>query len=250
MLLRNPGAGDLPEPLRIADDWEYANLVRPTLARRVGVGVRRLDRLVREMAANWESLRPDQDPEVDSAERARFLGAWNEHRRVYGYTLLQELPYALRRALRDHPDLEGVDYVVLVVDEYQDLNACDLEVIKLIGDRGCSVIGAGDDDQSIYSFRKAAPEGIRRFPEHYPDAADYALSVTQRCGSRIIFARKVADAVALIKPLSVLFTLVNHKWARTSLVARSVLGEVGATKHLRRRSVRRLGREVRVIERQ
>ena len=201
------------------------------------------------MAANWESLWPEEDPQVDPEERARLLGG-NEHRRVYGYTLLQELPYALRRALRD-PDLEGVDYVVLVVDEYQDLNACDLEVNqanrrpRLLGDR------AGDDDQSIYSFRKAAPEGIRRFPEHYPDAADYALSVTQRCGSRIIFARKVADAVALIKPLGVLFIvpLVNHEWARTSLVARSVLGEVGETQHLRRRSVRRLGREVRVIER-
>jgi DNA helicase-2/ATP-dependent DNA helicase PcrA len=145
-----------------------------------------LDRLVREMSANWESLRPTQDPDVSPAERARFLGAWNEHRRIYGYTLLQELPYALRKALRDHPDLEGVDYNLLVVDEYQDLNACDLEVIKLIGERGCSVIGAGDDDQSIYSFRKAAPEGIRRFPDDYPGAADYRLSITQRCGSRII----------------------------------------------------------------
>jgi DNA helicase II / ATP-dependent DNA helicase PcrA len=186
VLVRNPGAGDLPEPLRIADDWEYANVVRPKVARRAGVGVRALDRLVREMSANWESLRPERDPEVDPTERTRFLGAWNEHRRVYGYTLLQELPFALRKALRDHPDLEGVDYDLLVVDEYQDLNACDLEVIKLIGERGCSVIGAGDDDQSIYSFRKAAPEGIRRFPEDYPGAADYALSVTQRCGSRII----------------------------------------------------------------
>jgi DNA helicase-2/ATP-dependent DNA helicase PcrA len=186
VLLRNPGAGDLPEPLRIADDWEYANVVRPTLARRGGVGVRTLDRLVREMAANWESLQPGSDPEVDPAERARFLGAWNEHRRVYGYTLLQELPYALRRALQDHPDLEGVDYTLLVVDEYQDLNACDLEVIRLIGERGCSVIGAGDDDQSIYSFRKAAPEGIRRFLDDYPEAADYGLSITQRCGSSII----------------------------------------------------------------
>jgi superfamily I DNA/RNA helicase len=32
-LLRNPGAGDFPEPLRIADSWEYKNIVRVTLAR-------------------------------------------------------------------------------------------------------------------------------------------------------------------------------------------------------------------------
>ena len=82
VLLRNPGASDLPEPLRIADDWEYGNLVRPTLAERAGVGVRMLDRLVREMAAAWESLVPEEDAGIDAATRARFLGAWDEHRRI------------------------------------------------------------------------------------------------------------------------------------------------------------------------
>ena len=158
----------------------------PTLARRAQVPVRRLDRLIREMAANWESLRPEEDPRVDPAERARFVGAWNEHRKIYGYTLLAELPYALRNALHDHLDLEGVDYDLLVVDEYQDLNACDLEVLRLIAERGCSIVGAGDDDQSIYSFRRAAPEGIRRFSQDYPNSEDYTLSITQRCGSKII----------------------------------------------------------------
>jgi ATP-dependent DNA helicase UvrD/PcrA len=186
VLLRNPGTGDFPQPLRIADDWENKNIVYPTLARRARVRATRLDRLIREMAANWESLRPEEDSRVDPAERARFLGAWNEHRQIYGYTLLAELPYALRNALHDHPDLQGVEYDLLVVDEYQDLNACDLELLRLIAERGCSIIGAGDDDQSIYSFRRAAPEGIRRFSQDYPEADDYPLSVTQRCSSKII----------------------------------------------------------------
>lgn len=186
VLLRNRGAGDLPEPLRIADNWEYENIVRPTLARRAGVRVTQLDKLVREMAANWESLRPERDPTVGEADRARFLGAWNEHRRILGYTLLAELPYALREAFQNHPDMVGIDYDVLLVDEYQDLNACDLELLRLIAERGCSIIAAGDDDQSIYFFRKAAPEGIRRFPQDYPGCADYPLSITKRCGRRIV----------------------------------------------------------------
>jgi DNA helicase-2/ATP-dependent DNA helicase PcrA len=186
VLLRNPGTGGFPEPLRIADDWEDNHIVLPTLSRRAGVQVRKLGRMIREMAANWESLQPATDPRVDVAERARFLAAWDEHRQVYGYTLLAELPYALRHALHDHPDLEGVGYDLLIVDEYQDLNACDLEVLHLIAERGCAIIGAGDDDQSIYSFRRAAPEGIRRFADDYPGCADYTLSITQRCGVRII----------------------------------------------------------------
>ncbi len=147
---------------------------------------RELRELIQEMASNWGSLETEELEQVSPQTRARFLGAWNEHRDIYGYTLLAELPYALRNSLRDHPDLRGVDYDILLVDEYQDLNACDLDVLRLISERGCSIIAAGDDDQSIYSFRKAAPEGIRRFPADYPDAGDYPLSITQRCGSRII----------------------------------------------------------------
>jgi DNA helicase-2/ATP-dependent DNA helicase PcrA len=186
VLLRNPGTGGFPEPLRIADKWEDANIVHPTLARRIGVRVTRLENLIREMAANWESLQPEENPRVDAQERARFNGAWGEHRQVYGYTLLAELPYALLHALQDHPDLDGVDFDLLIVDEYQDLNACDLALLHCIAERGCSIIGAGDDDQSIYSFRRAAPEGIRRFPDDYPGCANYPLSITQRCARRII----------------------------------------------------------------
>ena len=138
------------------------------------------------MAANWEFPQPRQHPRVDPVERARFVGAWNEHRQIYGYTLLAELPFALRQALNDHVDVEGVDYDLLIVDEYQDLNACDLELLRLIAARGCSIIAADDDDQSIYSFRCAAPEGIRRFPEDYPGCSLYPLTITQRCGHRII----------------------------------------------------------------
>lgn len=186
VLVRNPGAGGLPAPLRIADDWEYKNIVKPTLARRLGTTPTVADRLVREMAANWESLAESRDERVPDEVRALFLGVWAEHRRVFGYTLLQELPYALRRALLDHEDLAGTDWDLLIVDEYQDLNACDLEVLRLLGDRGCVIIGAGDDDQSIYSFRKAAPEGIRRFLDDYAGASDYSLTVTKRCGRRIV----------------------------------------------------------------
>ncbi len=186
VLMQNPGAASFPQPLRMADDWEHKNLVRPTLARRATVPVRVLDVLLRELEANWQSLRPEDDPKIEPAVRARFLGAWDEHRRVYGYTLLSELPDLLRQALENHDSLRGINYDLLIVDEYQDLNACDLRVLRLIAARGCAILGAGDDDQSVYGFRKAAPEGIRRFPEDYDPSESYALSISKRCARRII----------------------------------------------------------------
>src|SRR5215218_8848167 len=64
VLVANPGAAEIPQPLRIADTWEERQIVYPTLARRAGVAVRRL---IAEMAANWESLRADEDPRVSAA---------------------------------------------------------------------------------------------------------------------------------------------------------------------------------------
>ncbi len=194
-LLRNPGCADFPSPLRIADDWEMVNIVQPELAAMTGVTPTFVKkRLIPEMAANWESLEPHPDPEVDEETRNRFLGAWDQHRRIYGYTLLPELTDLLRRALESHDDLEGLDYDLLVVDEYQDLNACDLRVLRLLADGGTAILGVGDDEQSIYGFRKAAPEGILRFPDDYADSADYSLTVSHRCGADIIrWARHVIE---------------------------------------------------------
>ena len=187
VLMQNPGVSGLPEPLRIADNWETETIVKPTLARRVGVTLKMLKRLLIEMEANFQSLAEEQNETISPALRARFRGAWGEHRQVFGYTLLQELPFALHRALEQHDDLSGMDLDLLIVDEYQDLNACDLGMLRLVSQHsGCSVIGTGDDDQSIYSWRKAAPEGIRNLLRDYHPACDYSLSVTQRCGSRII----------------------------------------------------------------
>jgi len=187
VLLRNPGVSRLPEPIRIADSWELKTVVRPTLARGAGLTVNKVKELIQEMSANWESLTDEVRGEIPEVERTRFLGAWMEHRRVLGYTLLSELPYALHRALSDNDDLDGIDFDLLLVDEYQDLNACDLGILHLLSDKGgCKVIGIGDDDQSIYSWRKADPAGIRRFGSDYPGFDDYTLSVTLRCGKRII----------------------------------------------------------------
>lgn len=185
-LLRNPGCASFPEPLRIPDDFEYDTLVRPHLARRVQVGVRKLDKLVAEMAAMWESLNPAEHANVTPEERARFMGAWLQHRRTFGYTLLPELPDLFRCALRDHDDLNGVDYDLVIVDEYQDLNACDLEVLQRLAERRASLLAIGDDDQSIYSFRKAHPAGIRRFLEDYRTNHDYKLTICHRSPRSII----------------------------------------------------------------
>jgi DNA helicase-2/ATP-dependent DNA helicase PcrA len=195
-LLANPGSAAFPEPLRIADDWELDKLIQPDLKDLVGVTKNDVKyKLIPEMAAGWESLEPRPRPDVSDELRSRFLGVFQQHRRVYGYTLLAELPDLLRQALETHSDLKGLEFDFLVVDEYQDLNACDLRVLLLLAGGGTAIFGVGDDEQSIYGFRMAAPEGILRFLEDYPGASDYKLTLSHRCGSDIVrWARHVIES--------------------------------------------------------
>ena len=187
-LLRNPGCALFPHPLRIPDDYEYGLLIKSHLAQKLNTGVRQIQKLVNEMSSRWESLSEIPDESVSLEERARFLGVWMQHRHVFGYTLLAELPDLFRQALRDHDDLLGLDYELLIVDEYQDLNACDLEVLHRLAESGIKILAVGDDNQSIYSFRKAHPAGIRRFLQDYDvgNQYDYQLTICQR-SPRAIF---------------------------------------------------------------
>ena len=63
-----------------------------------------------------------------------------------------------------HPEnLLNIHY--LIIDEYQDLNPLDIEFIDRLTQNGVNTFVAGDDDQSIYSFRGARFENIQEFME-------------------------------------------------------------------------------------
>ncbi|MBU2055995.1 MAG: ATP-dependent helicase [Proteobacteria bacterium] len=179
---------DLQHPLRIADDWEERNIILEDLK-----GLLNLKRiseardLLDKLSADWQSLTATQADWERRFPNPRFLGLWREHRRIYGYTLRSELVYQLKKALEQRGDfeLEGpIEY--LLVDEYQDLNRCDLAVVSEIALRDVELFIAGDDDQSIYGFRKAHPEGIRRFPLDYSGAEELSLEICKRCDCGIL----------------------------------------------------------------
>lgn len=185
ILLNNHGVSSLPEPIRIADVWEWNQLIKSDLAARLSSGTKVVEKLKNEMSAYWESLSPEEDPAMPIEIRGRFMGMWEEHRRVFGYSLLSEFPFRLKIALESNTDLDVENIQLLAVDEYQDLNACDLACIKLLSERAMTIMAVGDDDQSIYKFRKAIPAGIRNFTGDYR-ATSYPLTISHRCGKKIL----------------------------------------------------------------
>lgn len=189
-------------PLRIADDWDEKNIILPDIKALMGESsIDNVKEHFKNLSSGWDSLIAEEDIEVDP----KFIGAWEMHRFIFGYTLRSELVYQLKLSLEYISDFKlnpNINY--LIVDEYQDLNKCDLEIIKYLEGNGVELFVAGDDDQSIYGFRNAHPIGIRNFISEFDNVDDLGLSICKRCDPNILeLAEKVAkqDATRIEKKI-------------------------------------------------
>lgn len=71
----------------------------------------------------------------------------------------------------------------LIVDEYQDINAVQQGLLKILAGERAEVMAVGDPDQCIYEWRGARPAFIvREFERDFPGVARYSLSRTFRYG--------------------------------------------------------------------
>lgn len=70
----------------------------------------------------------------------------------------------------------------LIVDEYQDINAAQFKLIELLSRKSRNnLFVAGDDAQTLYTFRGCDPKFILRFDEDFPGAETPPLLYSHRC---------------------------------------------------------------------
>lgn len=186
-LMRRPSAGTLPRPLRMVDDWEEDRIVVEELKRLLRCDKKDVRELLKQLEAGWSELRVDDAGWNDVLSNPAFLATWRQHREVYGYTLRGELLYQLLQELISDPHMAPDPTQVVLVDEYQDLNKCDLSVLDLLAERaGAALYVCGDDDQSIYGFRSAHPVGIRSFVNEHQGAQLLEMTECRRCGEQLV----------------------------------------------------------------
>ena len=73
----------------------------------------------------------------------------------------------------------------MLADEYQDLNKAEQTAIAYLSEKAHICI-VGDDDQSIYSFKHAHPEGIREWKNDSRGCADFEMAECQRCPTDVV----------------------------------------------------------------
>ncbi len=85
----------------------------------------------------------------------------------------------------------------VLVDEYQDTNATQYDLLKLlVGERGIFT-AVGDDDQSIYGWRGATLENLKRLPQDFPQLKVIPLEQNYRSTSAIL---RAANNVIQLNP--------------------------------------------------
>ncbi|MCR5884334.1 UvrD-helicase domain-containing protein [Rhizobacter sp. J219] len=80
----------------------------------------------------------------------------------------------------------------LLVDEYQDTNAIQYELLKSLAGERAMFTAVGDDDQSIYGWRGATIDNLRRLPNEFPQLKVIPLEQNYRSTGHIL---RAANAV-------------------------------------------------------
>ena len=114
---------------------------------------------------------------------------YNKHLRENNALDFDDLLLETLRLLRH--DKETFDYLsdkfkYVLVDEFQDTNAVQYNIIKLLSSKHGNLFAVGDDDQSIYGWRGAEIENILRFDKDFPNAKVYKLERNYRSTKSIL----------------------------------------------------------------
>jgi len=97
----------------------------------------------------------------------------------------------------------------IMVDEYQDTNAIQAEIVRLMAATHNNVMAVGDDSQSIYSFRGADFRNIMDFPRIYPNTRIIKLEENYRSTQPILSMTNAIIEGADEKYTKTLFTNVE-----------------------------------------
>ncbi|WP_041731203.1 UvrD-helicase domain-containing protein [Caballeronia cordobensis] len=76
----------------------------------------------------------------------------------------------------------------LLIDEYQDTNACQYELVKLLAGPRAAFTAVGDDDQAIYGWRGATIENLAQLGKDFPKLHVVKLEQNYRSTVRILTA--------------------------------------------------------------
>jgi ATP-dependent DNA helicase Rep len=165
------------------------------------------------LARRWQwaiSLWKNQGLDADGAESAaqdddervaaRVMRRYQERLQAYqavDFDDLIKLPLVLLSRDDEARALWQDRFHHILVDEYQDTNAVQYELLKALAGKRALFTAVGDDDQSIYGWRGATIDNLKRLPQDYPQLTVIPLEQNYRSTGAIL---RAANAVIAANP--------------------------------------------------
>ena len=148
--------------------------------------------LEQEISAVRRKQMPPEQFVSEALQKEAFLQAYAAYQRMLSEMRVMDfddLAMEVRQLFLMEPSVyrewqERFSHIL--VDEFQDIDAEQYELLKMLAAPQNNLYMVGDDDQSIYGFRGADPEVMQRVPRDFPDLETVVLDTNYRCGKRII----------------------------------------------------------------
>lgn len=142
-----------------------------------------------------------------------FYALYQQKLKEFQAVDFDDLLFLTVKLWKEHPEiLEKYQkrWPFVLIDEYQDTNAAQYTLTKMLVSKSGNIFAVGDPDQSIYSWRGANVQNIMNFERDYPGAKVILLEQNYRSSTNILNA---ANA------------LINHNSGRYEKALWSDLGE-------------------------
>ncbi|MCW8900726.1 MAG: DNA helicase Rep [Gammaproteobacteria bacterium] len=161
----------------IYDNQDSLALIKELMKRAFSDPDGQTDRILWQIS-RWKNafVLPEQALQEANADAfltvsAKVYEQYNHHLRTYNAVDFDDLIMIPVLLFRDHAEVKErwqntIRY--LLVDEYQDTNATQYELVKLIVGQRANLTVVGDDDQSVYSWRGAQPENLELLKDDFP----------------------------------------------------------------------------------
>ncbi|MBN2202503.1 UvrD-helicase domain-containing protein, partial [bacterium] len=194
LLRERPDRFGRDRDFRIADEddaLELLNTLSPD-----SKDVRRLAKILKQSEVKAGPETDDPDADSRARERQALKDRYEEALRsgnLFDFSDLLARPLQLFREDAEWARAVAGRYDHILVDEFQDVDEAQVEWMRLLAGREAGagsphLWAVGDPDQSIYGFRGASPDFLRRFPEEFPGTTVYRLTKSYRCPDNVLRA--------------------------------------------------------------
>lgn len=143
--------------------------------------------------------------ELDRFEQAALVYGHFESRCLdRGWMDFDDLIMLPSKLMREHPHIAAIlrqDHKHVVVDEFQDVNAAQIEMIRQLcpPKSNPDLCVVGDDDQSIYGFRGADDQAFAHFAAIWNQPEKITLSTNFRSAQAIVSASNAVIDGAMVR---------------------------------------------------